>query len=107
MPGHISSRSQLDEGYFSAATIVAYLNRPDFDGKITYDKDGFPVTGLGVEVFATGQRNSYDICLHSNGELYATGKLLVCQDSVDPYKSVEPYKNTLNVPSFALFFSVE
>jgi glucose/arabinose dehydrogenase len=83
VPGPISSRSQLDEGYFSAATLVAYLNRPNFDGDITYDKDGYPVTGLDVEVFASGQRNSFDIVLHSNGNLYATGELLLRLDSVE------------------------
>lgn len=81
VPGPISSREDLDEGYFSAATLIAYLSRENFDGEITYDDDGFPITGLDVELFATGQRNSYDICLHSNGKLYATGTLTL----VTPY----------------------
>ncbi len=52
VPGPISSREDLDEGYFSAATLIAYLS--------------------------TGERNSYDICLHSNGNLYATGTFMIC-----------------------------
>lgn len=79
MPGPISSREDLDEAYFSAATLIAYLSRENFDGFITYDDStGLPITGLDVELFATGQRNSYDICLHSNGNLYATGTVMIC-----------------------------
>jgi len=75
VPGPISSREDLDEGYFSAATLVAYLARENFDGFITYDDaTGLPITGLDVEVFASGQRNPFDIVMHSNGNIYATGK---------------------------------
>jgi glucose/arabinose dehydrogenase len=79
VPGPISSREDLDEGYFSAATLIAYLSRDNFDGFITYDDStGKPITGLDVELFATGERNSCDICLHSNGNLYATGTFMIC-----------------------------
>lgn len=47
------------------------VNEPTFDGHITYDDQGNPISG-DVEVFAPGQRNSFDIVLHSNGKLYAT-----------------------------------
>jgi len=52
---------------------VAYLSDPDFNGFIEYDapEDGVPLT-TGVEVFASGQRNPFGICLHSNGYLYGT-----------------------------------
>lgn len=93
VPGPISSREDLDEGYFSAATVVAYLARENFDGFITYDSNGIPITGLDVEVFATGQRNSYDIVLHSNGNLYATGMFKVEMFVVSHYPR-------LLIPSF-------
>jgi len=66
--------SQLQkENYFSAATVVAYLSDPNFNGNIQYDQDddGIPTT-QGVEVFASGLRNPFGICLHSNGNLYGT-----------------------------------
>jgi len=61
------------ENYFSAATNVAYLSDPDFNGFSKYDRqdDGIPIT-KGVEVFASGERNPFGICLHSNGYLYGT-----------------------------------
>ena len=65
VPGPMSSRSQLGEGYFSAATLVAYLNRPNFSGFIEYDGNGYPKPGLDIEVFASGQRNPYDLTLHT------------------------------------------
>lgn len=45
----------------------------NFNGFIEYDKpdDGVPITA-GVEVFASGERNPFGICLHSNGYLYGT-----------------------------------
>jgi IPT/TIG domain/Glucose / Sorbosone dehydrogenase len=62
------------ENYFSAATLVAYLADPDFDGNIKYDKedDGNVIHGFGVEVYAAGLRNPFGLTLHSNGYLYAT-----------------------------------
>jgi glucose/arabinose dehydrogenase len=72
VPGDLSQSGLQKEGYFSAATLVARnIASPTFDGKITYFPDGTPKTGLDVQVFAPGQRNSYDILLHSNGHLYA------------------------------------
>ena len=61
------------ENYFSAATNVAYLADPAFNGNIQYSKpdDGVPTT-TGVEVFADGERNPFGICIHSNGNLYGT-----------------------------------
>jgi len=61
------------ENYFSAATLVADVSDPAFDGTITYDApdDGTPTSG-SVSVFAAGLRNPYGIVLHSNGYLYGT-----------------------------------
>jgi hypothetical protein len=44
------------------------------DGAIRYDApdDGVPIGGNGVEVFAAGTRNPFAICLHSNGNMYAS-----------------------------------
>jgi glucose/arabinose dehydrogenase len=67
----------MRENFFSAATLVANFGQSCFSGALTYDAeiDGSPVTGYGprgVEVFAPGTRNPYDIVLHSNGYLYGT-----------------------------------
>ena len=45
-----------------------------FNGAITYtaEDDGIPNGGYGIEVFAAGTRNPFGICLHSNGNLYAS-----------------------------------
>jgi Glucose / Sorbosone dehydrogenase/IPT/TIG domain len=50
------------------------LADPKFDGAITYSApdDGIPNGGNGIEVFAAGTRNPFGICLHSNGNLYAS-----------------------------------
>lgn len=58
---------------FSSATIVARnVNSPNFDGHLEFDNDGAQTSGWDVSVFASGERNSYGIALHSNGRLYAT-----------------------------------
>jgi ribosomal protein L35AE/L33A len=74
IPGRLSGTRLLKENPLSAATLVAYLSDPKFDGNIAYDApdNGNVVGGKGVKVFASGQRNSFDITLHSNGKLYAT-----------------------------------
>lgn len=67
----------VPESPMSAATIVAHLRNPGFDGAITYSttepgeaKKTSP--DRFVETFAFGFRNSYGSVLHSNGNLYAT-----------------------------------
>ena len=74
IPGRLTGRRLQKENPLSASTIVAQLTDPRFDGKIRYDAadDGNIIGGYGVRVFASGQRNSFDITLHSNGKLYAT-----------------------------------
>ena len=72
VPGELSGSGVQDENVMGAATLVARLSDPDFKGEIEYDPSGFVIPGSGVDVFATGQRNSFGIVLHSNGRLYAT-----------------------------------
>lgn len=74
VPGSLSGSRLLKESPLSGATLVAYLSDPDFDGNLSYDAedDGNVIGGKGVKVYASGQRNSFDITLHSNGNLYAT-----------------------------------
>jgi len=81
VPGGLSSSNIMGENYFSASTIVAHMGETCFDGDIAYDADidGFPIAGYGptgVEVFAAGTRNPFGVVLHSNGNLYGTGKNL-------------------------------
>ena len=62
------------ENYFSAATVVAYLADPNFDGNIVYnaENDGLPDLTNGVEIWSPGERNPFGLVLHSNGNLYGT-----------------------------------
>ena len=64
----------MKENFFSAATVVARLALPTFNGAIQYDAldDGNPINSVGVEVFAHGMRNPFGITMHSNGKLYGT-----------------------------------
>lgn len=67
----------ISETPLSAAMLVAYINRPAFDGAITYsqteDQDTADQTGgWDVEIFATGIRSAFGACLHTNGEQYVT-----------------------------------
>lgn len=58
---------------FSAATLVADVKKPGFNGNIQYNPSTLEVlSGSDVRVFASGQRNPFDIVLHSNGLLYGT-----------------------------------
>jgi hypothetical protein len=74
VPGPLTGKQIQKENYFSAATLVAYLSDPMFNGAITYDAadNGSPTGARGIEVFASGLRNPFGIVLHSNGNLYAT-----------------------------------
>ena len=72
VPGVLSSSGELDEGALSAATLVAHLERENFDGNVTHNSAGEQTGGFDVEVFASGFRNPYDLVLHSNGGLYGT-----------------------------------
>lgn len=93
--GGLSSSRLQKENVLSAAVLVADVKRPDFDGVLTYDNDddGNLVGGVGVEVFAHGLRNPFDLVLHSEtGKLYATdngpnygyGEVSVsCEDGVE------------------------
>lgn len=77
IPDQLSASRIMRENFFSAATLVANLGQSCFTGTLTYDAeiDGSPLTGYGprgIEVFAPGNRNPYDLVLHSNGYLYGT-----------------------------------
>lgn len=74
VPGKLTSDSIQKENVIFAATLAAKLWDLYFNGHLTYDADddGNLNPGFGVEVFAAGQRNPYDIVLHSNGFLYGT-----------------------------------
>ena len=66
IPGKLSSRNQLDEGYFSAATLVANnIASRSFRGVITYNSNHDPnLADIDVEIFAHGQRNAFDLIPH-------------------------------------------
>lgn len=71
----------ISETPLSAAMLVAYINRTNFDGAITYshldDQDSVDQTGgWDVQIYATGIRSGFGAVLHTNGELYATGMLI-------------------------------
>jgi glucose/arabinose dehydrogenase len=75
VPGALSSTKLQKEDALSAATVIARnVNSPDFDGIITYEVEtGNQISGFDVQVFTAGLRNSFDLVMHSNGKLYATG----------------------------------
>ncbi len=60
----------------SASIVIAYLSKPTFNGTVTYDQYENPSTARqisgDVQVYASGVRNTYDMVMHSNGEIYAT-----------------------------------
>ena len=74
VPGRLSASRLQKENVMGGATLVAHLSDPNYDGNIKYDADddGDVIPGSGVQVFAYGNRNSYDLVLHSNGYLYGT-----------------------------------
>lgn len=73
VPGGLSGCGEQKENFFSGACLKFDLKRSDFDGFIEYDAVSGNVTkGVGVEVFAPGFRNPWDVVLHSNGYLYST-----------------------------------
>lgn len=65
----------LDENPLSAASVVANVTAPGFDGQIMYDSND-PATAQqirgDVRVFSPGYRNSFGICWHSRDVLLAT-----------------------------------
>jgi glucose/arabinose dehydrogenase/uncharacterized protein involved in tolerance to divalent cations len=72
VPGALSSSGKQDEGVLSAATVVAHLSRKNYDGNVKYDVNENQISGFDVEVFASGERNPFDIVVHSNGNIYGT-----------------------------------
>jgi len=64
VPGQLTGQQKQKETGLTAATLVAYVSDPEFDGTITYNADdnGDQVGALGsVEVFAAGLRNPFGI----------------------------------------------
>jgi hypothetical protein len=54
------------------------LSHPDFNGNIQWSaSDDGNMIAKGIDVFAAGLRNPYSMVLHSNGNLYATGKIMI------------------------------
>lgn len=77
--GHNRADSPLggiEENPLSGASIVADVNKPGFNGKVTYKSVKTPGKAThdtgDVFVFSPGWRNSFGITFHSNGFLYAT-----------------------------------
>lgn len=67
----------VPENPLSAATVVARLSRPGFNGTVTYDQERRPdlavkTSGDDVAVWASGLRNSFGMIRHSSGRLFAT-----------------------------------
>jgi len=76
----------VPESPLSAALLKICISRPGFNGNIQYEdsvtgslvvdqvlgEQVDVVSGVDVEVYAPGLRNSLDLVLHSNGYLYAT-----------------------------------
>lgn len=57
VPGPLSSTGRQEDGLSSGATLVAYLNRTNFDGKVKYDSSENQISGFDMKLFAVGQRN--------------------------------------------------
>jgi IPT/TIG domain/Glucose / Sorbosone dehydrogenase len=74
VPGRLTGKQVQKDNYYSSATVVASLADPLFNGAITYTAadDGIPNGGYGIDIFAAGTRNPFGICLHSNGNIYAS-----------------------------------
>lgn len=76
----------VPESPLSAALLKICISRPNFNGVVQYEDSVTGalvadqvlgeqidvVSGVDVEVYAPGLRNSLDLVLHSNGYLYAT-----------------------------------
>ena len=76
----------VPESPLSAALLKICISRPGFNGNIQYEDSVTGslvvdqvlgeqidvVSGVDVEVYAPGIRNSLDLVVHSNGYLYAT-----------------------------------
>ena len=62
------------ENWWGGSMLKIDESTPGFNGVLTYDANGHPLSGLGqgVELYATGLRNPYGNVLHSNGYIYAT-----------------------------------
>lgn len=77
--GHNTPGNRLGgspESPLSGAVLVANLRKPDFDGKILYDRYDSPeeaqVISGDVTVFASGLRNSFGLNMRMNGDLWGT-----------------------------------
>lgn len=66
VPGALSTSQTQEEDLFSAATLIARnVTSLGFDGHVTYANNGDQTGGWDVGVFASGQRNPYDVsCAH-------------------------------------------
>ncbi len=71
-----SALGGIDESPLSGASLIAYVNKQPFDGRVQYSSSdpgtAKQTAGFDVQVFMSGWRNSFGINLHSNKNLYAT-----------------------------------
>lgn len=64
------------ETQLSAAILIAYLSKPDFDGDIKYDNEDVlrhaKIKSGDVSIFSTGLRNSYSLAMRRDGSIYTS-----------------------------------
>lgn len=61
VPGELSSSGLQKEDALSAATLIAPVKKPGFNGIVEYTSNGDVKPGIDVRVFTTGQRNPFDV----------------------------------------------
>lgn len=66
----------IPDSPLSGAILLAPVQKRNFNGDITYTYPNKPAKSVvrsgNVKVYASGVRNSFGICVHSNGKIYAT-----------------------------------
>jgi glucose/arabinose dehydrogenase len=74
LPGALQITLKHQEKELTCAVLVADVSKGGFDGNVKYaGDDGFAgqqISGLDVQVYATGLKNAYSAALHSNGRIY-------------------------------------
>ena len=74
IPGPLQITSTHPEKIYTAAMLIADIDKPNFDGRIAFaNNDNFngPQTaGNDVRIYATGIKNGFSMLFHTNGLLY-------------------------------------